>query len=411
MYRSKKLSDGTHPIVLRINERGSRFIVTLPFSCKEYEWNDKKSIFTSKYDDCDYATQRLRKYYARAIRAVDKFNDEGISYTNKDLFKSLVLEGEQKKQKDTMSIHAFLDRYIERLGTNRQFDTRDNFKTLRSRLFGSNRCKPFFKKDKLFSELSVADLKNYIAHLRDDGVKGAIRNYMKDFRTLYNDAEEEDVFVLVKNPFKRINFGEFTTEYNPRGLSLESVKKLLAYKPSEELYLDYYVFLLAYYGAGIRFNDLCHLEYSKHIIGGEREQGFLGGKIVYIAKKTNKQMPPIEIDENLAYIITQLDTGTEYVCPFFNERHITEKQKYNRRRKCNKQYNYNLKKIQALAEIDEDITSHVARHSIANVLVEMGASIRDIQSVYNHQRADTTRHYLESLGYNQISEVHKKLRV
>lgn len=411
MFKGKILSDGTHPIVFRINERGDRFTVTLPFSCKPNQWNVKKSCFNSKYDDCEYATKRLRKYYARAIRAVDKFNDEGIDFSERDTFKKLIFEGDIQKNKDQLTILEYLDKHMERLEANSQFDQKDSYRTLRSRLFGSDRCKRFFEDNKTFSSLNVGDLRDYIAHLREDGVKGAVRNYMKDFRALYNDAEQEDIFIIKKNPFKLINFGEFTSEYSPKGMSVASLRKYLNLEVPENLKKSYYTYLLSYYGAGIRFNDLCHLEYEKHIVGGDKDNRYLGGKIVYIALKTGKPMPHVDIDENLAFIIEQLDTGTKYVCPFFNETHVTDKQKYHRRKKCNKQYNTDLKKIQVLAGIKEDLTSHVARHSIASVLIDMGASMREIQSVYNHQRSDTTRHYLASMGYSEVSKIHSKLKI
>ena len=39
LYKSKKNTDGTHPIVIRIHERGSRFLITLPFKAKPNQWN------------------------------------------------------------------------------------------------------------------------------------------------------------------------------------------------------------------------------------------------------------------------------------------------------------------------------------------------------------------------------------
>ena len=364
----------------------------------------RKSCFNSKFLEYEYCTKRIRKLYGRAIRAVDKFNDEGIDFSERDLFKKLVIEGDNRKKKDQMTIREYLDKYIERLEANEQFYSKDNYKSLRNRLFGSSRLKPFFKEDFLFSQLNVGHLRDYISHLRSDGMGSGIQNYLKNFRALYNDAEEEEIFEMKKNPFKLIDFGKLSSEFNPRGLSISDLKKMLAFKIEEhdDLRESYFVFLFAYYCAGMRFTDCCKMTYKENV---------MGDKIVYRASKTQKMMPPIDIDDNLKYIMEQIDMGTGYITPFLNEFHKESKQKYYRIKKCNKKYNEDLKRLGALLGIEIKITSHVARHSVASVLSEIGATIREIQGVYNHQRSDTTRHYLARLGHSQVSKVHQKLKV
>ncbi len=406
LFKSKPLANGKFPIVIRVNERGERFVVVLPYSCKESEWNAKKSSFNAKYIDNEYATKRIRKYYARAIRAIDKFNDEGIDFSERELFKQLIFESESasKKSKDKMTIKEYLQGYIQRLEDSEAYYQRGNMMSLNNRLFGSKRLKRFFNDYITFSELNVKHLRDYVAFLRKDGMKGGIKNLMKDFRAMYNDAEEEEIFVMKKNPFKLLDFGKFSSDYNPRGLSVTAIKGLLAFDVTKNPTLanSYYTFLFAYYCAGMRFTDLCKISYAENVVDG---------KIVYKASKTGKMMPPVVIDENIKFLMDKLDTGSGYILPFLGETHKSKRQQFDRVKKCNRLYNVDLKKIGELLGIEVKMTSHVARHSIASVLAEMGATIREIQGVLNHQRSDTTRHYLAKVGHSEISRVHDKLKV
>ena len=276
--------------------------------------------------------------------------------------------------------------------------------TLRNRLFGSKRLKPFCDKNTKLTQIGVKFLKDFIAHLRQDGVKGGIWNYLTDLRSVYNDAKDEDLFEEEKNPFHKIDFGSFKKQHNPRPLSLSELKSfikipIIDYSDLEE---SYYAFLFLYYAAGARFKDACLLSYNNNVIDG---------KITYTAGKTGKLMPSIIIDENLAFIMEKLDRKTGYLLPYITGLHKSEKQKHYRVNKCIKKFNNDLRKLAKIANIKGNMTSYVARHSVGNILLEMGATLREVQSVYNHQRADTTRHYIKRLGHSQISKVHELLKV
>lgn len=379
-------------------------MIDLNYRCSLNQWISNKSKFRTSFVGHKEANIQVRKYYAKAVYLVNHFNEEGLDFSNKGLFKRLFWNIKQDNQDiaSEKTIYVYLNEYIERLETNKQFYRKDDFKTLRNKLFGSQRALPFFNKNMTFNKLNVGHLRNWVAHLRSQGINGGIRNYMIDFRKLYNAARQEDVFQMKKYPFELINFGAFKSEYNPKGLTVEELKLFLAFEINKypELRISYYTFLLAYFGAGVRFSDLCKLRYSKNLIGN---------KILYRASRTKKMMPPIEMDDNIRFVLEQLKTDSDFIVPFLNEKHETEKQQYYRSTKCNKQYNSDLEKIRSLIGIKNKITSHVARHSVAIVLSTMGATLREIQSVYNHQRSETTRHYLQSLGFNEISRIHKKL--
>jgi integrase len=58
-------------------------------------------------------------------------------------------------------------------------------------------------------------------------------------------------------------------------------------------------------------------------------------------------------------------------------------------------YNRKLKLIQKQLDIETNLTSHVARHSFANFLLELGnVSIYDISNLMRHSSLQITEQYL-----------------
>ncbi len=75
----------------------------------------------------------------------------------------------------------------------------------------------------------------------------------------------------------------------------------------------------------------------------------------------------------------------------------------------NKMVNKDLKEIAALAKIDFNLTTYVARHSYATVLKRSGVSTAVISEALGHQNEKTTQIYLDSFENAVIDEADKFL--
>jgi integrase len=72
-------------------------------------------------------------------------------------------------------------------------------------------------------------------------------------------------------------------------------------------------------------------------------------------------------------------------------------------------YNKALKLIAQQAEINKNLTSHVARHSYSSLLLELGESINlfDIMTSLGHTRLNTTQTYLKTISNKKLLNISK----
>lgn len=67
-------------------------------------------------------------------------------------------------------------------------------------------------------------------------------------------------------------------------------------------------------------------------------------------------------------------------------------------------YNKSLKAMTKRAEIDTCVTFHIARHSFANIALELGFDVRDLNAALQHGMLRTTEIYIEDLKQSRLDE-------
>ena|GEM_PF-3507660 len=86
-----------------------------------------------------------------------------------------------------------------------------------------------------------------------------------------------------------------------------------------------------------------------------------------------------------------------YIFPIYSEAvHITAKQKSNRLHRIMQRINEDLKEIARKCEINENLTTYVARHSAATILKHKGVSTTVISELLGHETESVTQVYLDS---------------
>ena len=122
---------------------------------------------------------------------------------------------------------------------------------------------------------------------------------------------------------------------------------------------------------------------------------------------TKVNLEPIIPLQNLHSAINTFDFSCLInisVFPILLKENLTHPQIENRKNKVLKQFNYALKEIGKLANIQKPITTYVARHSFATCLKQKGISTDIISESLGHQNLAITQAYLKDFENSILDE-------
>lgn len=245
--------DGTWPVNLRITyQRKISYIATPYFVTKsqinkEFEIKDK---FLQMIIDEDISKAR-REIYS----SFKKLSDKSIAQIGDYLTTFLYSD-----KKTGINFFEFAEAHIAQMEENNQA-SRGNYG------ISIRKIKAYVGHESfMFDDITLTFLEEFDAWLFKTGVGTRGRClYLSNFRAIYYAAikkynkEDENIIVITKNPFKRFTFPVEETPQQ-RALSLNELKKLVAYKPLKEtVQLAKDVFFLSLYLVGMNTVDLYQL--------------------------------------------------------------------------------------------------------------------------------------------------------
>jgi integrase/recombinase XerD len=228
--------------------------------------------------------------------------------------------------------------------------------------------------------------------------------YLRALRTLFNRVIGK-TGITTYYPF-----GKSKESYSiPKGkgrkiaLNKPELQKIfdfnLTQKHPYSFYLD--MWKLMYLMGGPNPTDVCML----------RESNIKNGFIYFFRQKTKRtSIDPKEIQvpysDQVKEIIVRWqkpETKDPYLIPVVNDS-MTAIQRKSVIKRFVKMVNTAMKHVGGKLEIDQKITSYVARHSIATQLLRSGASVKLIGDQLGHQDTKTTQGYLDGFEDEQIKE-------
>lgn len=360
LFKSKTLSNGDHPIMIRISKAGKRSYVSLSISCKVKDWDDKASLMKKSHpykDEYDSIISTAKKEYTDKLIA---FKQEGKDFTPA----VLVTEASKKVQKITL--FTYFDQIVKRFESSRQIGNSKVYKDTYNQLkkFTNN-------KDLTFSQVDYNFLIRFETYLKSNGgTDTGISVRFRTIRALYNAAIAEKYAKKDHYPFTKFKITErYSTKTKKRAINKEDIKKIeaLELKKYSAIFEAQQYFLFSYYGQGINFVDMAHLKW----------ENITDGRVYYERAKTGNQQnfklspPAIEILSH--WKLRDNPSNNDYIFPILNrEMHITPSQQHNRVHKVLTRVNRHLKTIAEDAKINVPLTSYVARHTYATVLKRSG---------------------------------------
>jgi len=256
-------------------------------------------------------------------------------------------------------------------------------------------------KDLLFTEINSDFLSRLQAWMQDerDNKGSTIRKNMSDIRRILDRAKEANL--IFYDPFKDVKpvkKGEPEPKVKLTHEQIKAIADLSLPKDSIE-WNARNVFVLAFYLNGVRFGDMAKLTWSQIDNGRLSYRMSKTGSVMYfpIPKPGKKILNKYRDPEK---------TDNDYVLPFLDG--LSKEERKDKTTVENKVssslvlVNKAIKEVGKHAGIKESIadqiTTHVARHSFAQYLINKGVSIYEISRQLRHSKVSTTENYLDRLG-------------
>jgi len=396
-YKSKKLSNGNSPLMLRITKDRKLKYLSLGISIETHFWDFEKNKPKANCPNKDLINKVI-------LKKISEYNEKVIEKTaNDEEYTATSLVEENKKRIQAKTVEDFYQELISTL------KSKGNIGNSYAYLNSYNTLKNFNMGKKLlytFSHINTTFLKELEEWMREKGNKDTTLSYQ--FRTLratFNRAIEAKVVAKEKNPFQEYKLSKFNTKTAKRALSKTDILKIIdsdCTGKSKLRTLAHSIFTFSYLCGGISFVDIANLTVDNVI----------EGRLIYRRQKTHGEINLVLSEKALKqiskYKTYQNDAG--YLFPILHQkRHITPMQKSNRVHKICHQVNQELRILAQELNISAEVTTYVARHSFASILKKSGVNIGIISEALGHQNIKTTEIYLSKFDNNQIDDAMRNL--
>ncbi len=396
---SKQLKDGTFPITLRVTHMGKRNYFSLNRSCTPKFWNKESSRFRSGFPRYKKENDVLQSIESRANQILRDFERFDISFSF-SAFEAKFLE-----KKHSLDLVGYFDQWINKFEAEGKMGTASPYKTTKNALIEfADATKGFNSKDLRLNDVNYKFLIDFEHWLRTkrDCMDSSISVYMRTLRSVFNKAIKEKLVHRDHYPFEEYLISErLSTETQKRAIDKATVKQIeaLTFDDHTPAQLAQHIFLFSYYTRGMNFVDIAFLT----------PRNIHNGRINYTRRKTKKTFT-IKIHPKAQEIIDfhlrhKVKKGN-YIFPIFDESiHITDIQKYHRRKTALRQINKHLKEIAGAVGMENlKLTSYVSRHTYATVLKKAGKNTALISEALGHQSEKVTQIYLKSFENSELDD-------
>ncbi len=423
----KALSNSTYPIWIRITNNRKSSYISLGYSCLEEEWNYSGSrLWESKPRITEKEKERLntnelkelKESYsfikvnplAKVINAeIDKNNRKILDTKSKiDLLKDKDLSSENIKiqvtERKATSGKNFIEYWEDQ---NKHIEKTSSYSTYKNYKTSLNMLLKFQGKTLAFENISPQYLEKYQEHLIDKGNKtDTIHKYLRNFRTILYKAIKDPSIVYEKNPFFIFKLKLEKNKKKER-LSVNELKKIqeLDLQLDSKQWHTRNMFMFSFFNAGIRIGDLLQIKWEN--LSNE-------GRLEYVMDKNGK-VRTLKLNKEAIALLglykASRNTSKGFIFPFLrNDLKVENKAFFRKQIESNTtMFNKHLKEVATMAKIEKNISSHIARHSFADLARKMNQSIYDIQGLLAHSSPETTRQYLEQFDIENQDKAHEAI--
>lgn len=375
VIKNKIDKNGKTQIFIRITKNRQTNLIATPYKVKVKNWNSKKGLPRANKAD-------LRKKIKELVKTVDEWQDQPLEEIKRAM----------GKPKKNVSFFDLAERIIEEHRLRKSYQTMKTYKGVISKLL------KYTKKDIAIISISVSFLHKYQSHLLNINAPNTVHKDLKTIRAIYYRAIREGLVSKESNPFFIFKLTLVPVE-RPK-LTMDEVN-LLANANLVGLMQEVRdIFMLCLYSGGMRIGDALRLKVSNIDVN----------TLDYRMSKTGK-LKRLTLIPNALNILEgyMTDKGLhQYIFPFLTERkdEIEIARQVAAKTALINKY---LKKVAKTCGIDKSLSTHIARHTFADLARKNGASLYDISKTLGHSSLKITEQYLSSFDEETTSRVFKGL--
>lgn len=403
-YTSKTLSDGSHPIVLRlIFDRTPKYITIANVLEKDWDADDK--LVRKSHTNYKSINNSIKTKDSLAYDLLMEYERGNSNLTPENIFAQL--KGEQKSETFFTFFNEYVEEYFKKKKYYEAVSLEGRAKNIWSFYHGKkfndlyrdlvrDKEKSIFRKinerDIKFREMNSTFLRNLDIYLEVEcGLsERSIFNHMNLIRTIYNRAIDEKKITREDYPFSGKS-GYRMSMPESQKIALEEAEVLAIEKVVLEERTDTWIhaknaWLFSLCFGGMRIGDVLRTKWTDI-----KSEG-----LNYVMGKNNKpvDIPIVERAKKiLAYYETFKDENMGYVFPGLKNANQADVKDIQRKiRNATSVYNDWLEKVAKVAKINKKLTNHLARHTFGNLSGDK-IPIQTLQLIYRHSDITTTINY------------------
>jgi integrase len=384
-YKSKTLSNGENPLMIRVSKNGKRTYKSLGISINPTYWDFEKNKPKRNCPDKEHIEKLIIEKLKVFNQSILELNATQKEYTSD----SLVNRVEKPFKLKTVET-IFLEQI-------------KNFENANRKGYALS-CKQVYNSLKqfnshlniYFSDIDIVWLKKHEMWLRNKNLsENTIGIRFRTLRAMYNIAIEEKSVNPQCYPFHSYKVSKLHKETAKRALTKTDIQHIIKYKTNcERTQFSLDLFTFSYLMGGINFVDVALLT----------KDNIINDQLIYTRKKTSKLIK-LPIHPNALNLIKKYhNPDNPHLFPILFPYHKTEQQKANRIHKIIGKTNKNLKAVGKELKLPIPLTTYVARHSFATVLKRSGVQTSVISESLGHSSEKVTQYYLDSFENDKLRE-------
>lgn len=307
-------------------------------------------------------------------------------------------------KKGDLSFFALADSYVDQLKKSGKIGTADKVRSIFTKFeeYLGGRSATFYDID----ENVLTDYQAYLRNTLNNSVN-TIHTNLKTIRRIFSIAIEKNIIGMESDPFKRIKL-KAEKAIRPF-LSEDELKRLvnLTLVVDSDLERARDVFIWTIFTGGMRISDVLLLKKSN----------IEGDFIVNRIKKTgipHRIKMPAYANQILQKYLSRIRTVDGYVFQMIPDDLMESDSAALDRAVClaTSLYNKNLKKLSKAANIEKNLSSHIARISFITMAISSGVDMTTVQGIAGHSDMEMTAHYskyIDIQGHKALGIIENKI--